>query len=126
MNAVDEGKRVQEAAASTAKQAEAVQQKRERKMADAPPRPAADEARTRKLTWKENQEGLNEAYYSHCSFRSPTQAVPAEVNPRNVLYRLFNKQEQQPGGGGARHADQPAGPLPGPDTEDAAAAAAAG
>jgi hypothetical protein len=57
------------------------------------------ELATMPQTWKENQEGLNEAYYSHCSFRSPTQAVPAEVNPRNVLYRLFNKQEQ---GSGAR------------------------
>jgi len=57
------------------------------------------ELATMPQTWKENQEGLNEAYYSHCSFRSPTQAVPAEVNPRNVLYRLFNKAEQ---GGGAR------------------------
>ena len=47
--------------------------------------------------WKENQEGLNEAYYSHCSFRSPTQAVPAETNPRNVLNRLFHRQ----GRGGA-------------------------
>src|SRR4029078_255221 len=51
--------------------------------------------------WKENQEGLNEAYYSHCSFRSPTQPVPAEVNPRNVLNRLFNKKEQQALGGGS-------------------------
>src|SRR6187399_2818800 len=42
-------------------------------------------------THKENQEGLNEGYYSHCSFRSPTQAVPAETNPRSVLNRLFNK-----------------------------------
>ncbi len=57
------------------------------------------ELATMPQTWKENQEGLNEAYYSHCSFRSPTQAVPAEVNPRNVLYRLFNKEEQA---GGAR------------------------
>ena len=57
------------------------------------------ELATQPQTWKENQEGLNEGYYSHCSFRSPTQAVPAEVNPRNVLYRLFNKQEQ---GAGAR------------------------
>jgi len=57
------------------------------------------ELATMPQTWKENQEGLNEGYYSHCSFRSPTQAVPAEVNPRNVLYRLFSKQEQ---GGGAR------------------------
>ncbi len=52
------------------------------------------ELATMPQTWKENQEGLNEGYYSHCSFRSPTQAVPAEVNPRNVLYRLFNKQDQ--------------------------------
>ena len=46
-------------------------------------------------TWKENQAGLNEAYYSHCSFRSPTQAVPAEINPRSVLNRLFNKKEKE-------------------------------
>jgi len=59
------------------------------------------ELATMPQTWKENQEGLNEGYYSHCSFRSPTQAVPAEVNPRNVLYRLFNKQEE---GGGGREA----------------------
>lgn len=52
------------------------------------------ELATMPQTWKENQEGLNEAYYSHCSFRSPTQAVPAEVNPRNVLNRLFSQQEQ--------------------------------
>jgi hypothetical protein len=57
------------------------------------------ELATMPQTWKENQEGLNEAYYSHCSFRSPTQAVPAEVNPRNVLNRLFHKQPQV---GGAR------------------------
>ena len=56
------------------------------------------ELATMPQTWKENQEGLNEAYYSHCSFSSPTQAVPAEVNPRSVLDRLFNKQED--GGGG--------------------------
>jgi len=59
------------------------------------------ELATMPQTWKENQEGLNEGYYSHCSFSSPTQAVPAEVNPRNVLQRLFNKQEQT---GGAREA----------------------
>lgn len=57
------------------------------------------ELATMPQTWKENQEGLNEGYYSHCSFSSPTQAVPAEVNPRNVLHRLFNKQDQA---GGAR------------------------
>ena len=51
---------------------------------------AIDKAPTTK-TWKENQEGLNEAYYSHCSFRSPTQPVPAEINPRNVLNRLGHR-----------------------------------
>lgn len=51
------------------------------------------ELATMPQTWKENQAGLNEAYYSHCSFRSPTQAVPAETNPRSVLNRLFNKNE---------------------------------
>ncbi|MBM3763610.1 MAG: DUF1552 domain-containing protein [Acidobacteria bacterium] len=55
------------------------------------------ELATMPQTWKENQEGLNEGYYSHCSFRSPTQALPAEVNPRNVLYRLFDKKEQTGG-----------------------------
>jgi hypothetical protein len=59
------------------------------------------ELATMPQTWKENQEGLNEAYYSHCSFRSPTQPVPAEINPRNVLNRLFNKQEPQARGGGS-------------------------
>jgi hypothetical protein len=59
------------------------------------------ELATMPQTWKENQEGLNEAYYSHCSFRSPTQPVPAEVNPRNVLDRLFNQKEQQGRGGGS-------------------------
>jgi hypothetical protein len=48
------------------------------------------ELATMPQTHKENQEGLNEGYYSHCSFRSPTQAVPAEINPRNVLNRLFD------------------------------------
>jgi hypothetical protein len=55
------------------------------------------ELATMPQTWKENQAGLNEAYYSHCSFRSPTQAVPAEINPRTVLNRLFNKQGQDTG-----------------------------
>ncbi len=53
------------------------------------------ELATMPQTWEENQEGLNEAYYSHCSFRSPTQVVPAEINPRNVLHRLFNKKEER-------------------------------
>ena len=45
-------------------------------------------------THKENQEGLNEGYYSHCSFRSPTQAVPAETNPRSVLNRSVRQVRQ--------------------------------
>src|SRR3954463_1674315 len=52
------------------------------------------ELATMPQTHKENQEGLNEGYYSHCSFRSPTQAVPAEINPRNVLNRLFGKSDK--------------------------------
>ncbi len=52
------------------------------------------ELATMPQTHKENQEGLNEGYYSHCSFRSPTQALPAEINPRNVLNRLFGKSGQ--------------------------------
>jgi hypothetical protein len=51
------------------------------------------ELATMPQTHKENQEGLNEGYYSHCSFRSPTQAVPAEINPRAVLNRLFGKSD---------------------------------
>jgi hypothetical protein len=52
------------------------------------------ELATMPQTHKENQEGLNEGYYSHCSFRSPTQAVPAEINPRSVLSRLFGKSDR--------------------------------
>jgi hypothetical protein len=51
------------------------------------------ELATMPQTHKENQEGLNEGYYSHCSFRSPTQAMPAEIDPRNVLNRLFGKPD---------------------------------
>lgn len=47
--------------------------------------------------WKENQEGLNEGYYSYCSYRSPTQPVPAETNPRSVFERLFSRNEKQGG-----------------------------
>lgn len=59
------------------------------------------ELATMPQTWKENQEGLNEAYYSHCSFKSPTQPVPAEINPRNVLKRLFDTKERPAGGNGS-------------------------
>ena len=52
------------------------------------------ELATMPQTWKENQEGLHEGYYNHCSFRSPTQPVPAETDPRNVLNRLFGKRGQ--------------------------------
>ena len=52
------------------------------------------ELATMPQTHKENQEGLNEGYYSHCSFRSPTQAVPAETNPRSVLNRLFGTSDK--------------------------------
>ena len=52
------------------------------------------ELATMPQNWKENQEGLNEGYYSHCSYRSPTQVVPAETNPRNVLNRLFRRQDE--------------------------------
>src|SRR4051812_46743267 len=57
------------------------------------------ELATMPQTHKENQEGLNEGYYSHCSFRSPTQPVPAETNPRSMLNRLFGKTGEpgQPG-----------------------------
>jgi len=50
------------------------------------------ELATMPQTWKENQEGLHEAYYSHCSYRSPNRPVPAETDPRNVLNRLFGKR----------------------------------
>jgi len=55
------------------------------------------ELATMPQTHKENQEGLNEAYYSHCSYRGPTQPMPAEINPRNVYKRLFQVRDQRPG-----------------------------
>jgi len=64
---------------------------------------ASLELATMPQTHKENQEGLNEGYYSHCSFRSATQAVPAEINPRSVLNRLFGKSDK---GGKPREATQ--------------------
>ena len=51
------------------------------------------ELATMPQTWKENQAGLHEGYYSYCSYRSPTQPVPAEIDPRNVLNRLFGKRD---------------------------------
>lgn len=52
------------------------------------------ELATMPQTHIEHQEGLNEAYYSHCSFRSPTQPLPAEINPRVVFNRLFQMREK--------------------------------
>lgn len=52
------------------------------------------ELATMPQTWKENQAGLHEGYYSHCSYRSPTQPVPAEIDPRNVLNRLFGRSDR--------------------------------
>lgn len=57
------------------------------------------ELATMPQTHKENQEGLNEAYYSHCSFRSPTQPLPAETNPKSVFKRLFEMKDQGPAAG---------------------------
>lgn len=60
------------------------------------------ELATMPQTHKENQEGLHEAYYSHCSFRSATQAMPAETNPRSVLNRIFKSQEAAANGGAGK------------------------
>ncbi len=51
------------------------------------------ELATMPQTHMEHQEGLHEAYYSHCSFRGPTQPMPAEINPSSVLKRLFQCRE---------------------------------
>jgi hypothetical protein len=63
------------------------------------------ELATMPQTHKENQEGLNEAYYSHCSYRGPTQPVPAEINPRSVLKRLFQSREKGQGAAAMTAAD---------------------
>ena len=52
------------------------------------------ELATMPQTHMEHQEGLHEGYYSHCSFRSPTLALPAEINPRVVLKRLFGQSNR--------------------------------
>jgi hypothetical protein len=65
------------------------------------------ELATMPQTHKENQEGLNEAYYSHCSFRSPTQPLPAETNPRSVLNRLFKNGGEAQGGMKSRNTAPP-------------------
>lgn len=52
------------------------------------------ELATMPQTHMEHQDGLNAAYYSHCSFRSPTQPLPAEVNPRTVYKRLFQSRDK--------------------------------
>lgn len=52
------------------------------------------ELATMPQTHMEHQDGLNEAYYSHCSFRGPTQPMPAEINPRTVFKRLFQSRDK--------------------------------
>ncbi len=59
------------------------------------------ELATMPQTHMEHQEGLNEAYYSHCSFRGPTQPMPAEINPRVVLERLFQSRQKTMAGANA-------------------------
>ena len=58
------------------------------------------ELATMPQTHMEHQEGLNEAYYSHCSFRGPTQPLPAEINPKAVFKRLFQVREAGKAGPG--------------------------
>ncbi len=58
------------------------------------------ELATMPQTWKENQEGLHEGYYSHCSYASPTQPLPAETDPRAVFKRLFQVKDQGTASGG--------------------------
>jgi len=51
------------------------------------------ELATMPQTHKENQEGLNEAYYSHCSYGVADPAPPAETDPRSVFKRLFQMRD---------------------------------
>ena len=64
--------------------------------------------------------GFSSAYLNTISYRSPTQALPTENNPRSVLNRLFSTRKSVPkkaggpntgagfaGGGGAAEADGP-------------------
>ena len=51
------------------------------------------ELATMPQTHMEHQEGLHEAYYSHCSYRGPRQPMPAEIDPASVLKRLFQCRE---------------------------------
>ncbi len=56
------------------------------------------ELATMPQTHKENQEGLNEAYYSHCSYRGPTQPLPAEINPRSRFKAAIPVPRNEQGG----------------------------
>lgn len=64
------------------------------------------ELATMPQTHKENQDGLNEGYYSHCSYSSPTRALPAEINPRNVLNRLLFRADRSGQSGEANPLDR--------------------
>ena len=63
------------------------------------------ELATMPQTHMEHQEGLHEAYYSHCSFRGPRQPVPAEIDPASVLKRLFQCRETGLGPAGKSSAE---------------------
>src|SRR5829696_10253066 len=63
------------------------------------------ELATMPQTHMEHQEGLNEAYYSHCSFRGPTQPLPAEIDPKDVFKRLFQLREKRQGAAAMTAAD---------------------
>src|SRR5262245_19720179 len=65
------------------------------------------ELATMPLTWKENQEGLHEGYYSHMSYASPTQRLPAETDPRAVFKRLFQLKDQGAAAGAPGAAGDP-------------------
>jgi hypothetical protein len=66
------------------------------------------ELATMPQTHKENQAGLNENYYSHCSFSSPTQPVPAETSPAAVFKRLYSSRQSRPLRQGSPMADRAA------------------
>ena len=51
------------------------------------------ELATMPQTWKENQAGLHEGYYNPTAATArPRNPCPAEIDPRNVLNRLFGKR----------------------------------
>ncbi|MCX5662273.1 MAG: DUF1552 domain-containing protein [Planctomycetota bacterium] len=59
------------------------------------------ELATMPQTYMEGRDGLNHAYYTHCSFRTPTQPLPAETNPKTVYKRLFQSLDKNASGAAA-------------------------